>query len=71
VYDDIFLKRYATALIKQQWGTNLKKYQGMSLPGGVTLNGQQIYDEATAEIKELEDKMQEYWSLPPDAIFIG
>lgn len=71
VYDDIFLKRYATALIKQQWGTNLKKYQGMSLPGGVTLNGQQIYDEATAEINDLEDKMQEYWSLPPDAIFIG
>ena len=71
VYDDIFLKRYTTALIKQQWGTNLKKYQGLSLPGGVTLNGQQIYDEATTEINELEDKMQEYWSLPPDAIFIG
>ena len=71
VYDDIFLKRYTTALIKQQWGTNLKKYHGLSLPGGVTLNCQQIYDEATLELKELEDKMQEYWSLPPDAIFVG
>lgn len=71
VYDDIFLKRYATALLKQQWGTNIKKYGGLSLPGGVTLNGKEIYDEATAEIKEMEDKMQEYWSMPPDAIFVG
>lgn len=71
IYNDIFLKRYTTALIKRQWGTNLKKYQGLSLPGGVTLNGQLIYDEAVVEIKEMEEKMQEYWSLPPDAIFIG
>ena len=50
VYNDGFLKRYCTALIKQQWGINLKKFEGVQLPGGVTLNGQIIYNEATEEI---------------------
>ncbi len=52
--NDIWLKRYATALIKRQNGTNLKKYQGMQLPGGLTYNGQQIFDEAVQEIELLE-----------------
>lgn len=65
VYDDIFLKRYATSLIKRQWGENLKKFEGVQLPGGVTLNGQKIYDEALQEIMKIEDEMQSRFELPP------
>lgn len=64
VYNDMFLKRYATALIKRQWGENLKKFQGVQLPGGVTLNGQVIYEEAIEEIKQIEDEMQSRFELP-------
>lgn len=66
VYNDGFLKRYATALIKQQWGVNMKKFEGVQLPGGVLLNGQRIYDEATEEIKELKDEVQSTSQLPID-----
>jgi hypothetical protein len=66
VYTDRFLKRYATALIKRQWGTNLKKFEGIQMPGGVTLNGQKIYDEAIDEIKELEAEMQTTYTEPPN-----
>lgn len=59
-----WLQNYATALIKKQWGTNLKKFTGMQLPGGVQFNGQQIYDEADAEIKEMERDMVTNLSLP-------
>ena len=59
-----WLQNYATALIKKQWGTNLKKFTGMQLPGGVQFNGQQIYDEADAEIKEMEREMVTNLSLP-------
>ena len=65
VYDDIFLKRYATALIKRQWGENLKKFSGVQLPGGVTLNGQQIFEEALQEIQQIEEEMQSRFELPP------
>jgi hypothetical protein len=65
VYNDMFLKRYATALIKRQWGENLKKFSGVQLPGGVTLNGQQIYDEALEEIEKIEEEMQSRFELPP------
>lgn len=68
VYDDMFLKRYATALIKRQWGENLKKFQGVQLPGGVTLNGQAIYEEAIDEITKIEDEMQSRFELPVDFI---
>jgi hypothetical protein len=68
VYDDIFLKRYATSLIKRQWGENLKKFSGVQLPGGVTLNGQQIFEEALQEIQQIEQEMQSRFELPP--IFI-
>ena len=64
VWGDRWLSRYATALIKQQWGSNIKKYQGMLLPGGLTFNGQQIYTEATEEIKQLEAEMITSYSLP-------
>lgn len=56
IMSDIWLKKYCTALFKKQWGSNLKKYQGMQLPGGVTYDGQQIYNEAIAELKDLEQQ---------------
>lgn len=64
MWTDRWLKDYATALIKQQWGTNLKKYGAMRLPDGNTLNGQIIYDEATQEIIALKKDLIESWSLP-------
>lgn len=68
VYDDMFLKRYATALLKKQWGENLKKFSGVQLPGGVTLNGQAIYEEALQEIAKIEEEMQSRFELPVDFI---
>ncbi len=55
IYDDFFLKKYVTALIKQQWGVNLSKFEGMQMPGGVTFNGRQIFDDAREEITRLEE----------------
>lgn len=63
-WGDRWLQQYATALIKRQWGNNLKKYQGMQMPGGITFNGQQIYDEAIEEIQQLEKEMISSYSLP-------
>ena len=64
VWADRWLMRYTTALIKRQWGLNTKKYEGMQMPGGLTFNGQRIYDEAEEEIKMLEDEMINSYSLP-------
>jgi len=66
VWNDRFLKMYATAKIKQQWGSNLKKFGNIQMPGGVVLNGQQIYDEASAELAKIEEEMQSYNVLPND-----
>ena len=66
VYDDRFLKMYATALIKRQWGENIKKFGGIQLPGGVILNGKETYDEAVDEIKQIEAEMQSKFELPVD-----
>lgn len=66
VWDDIWLKDYTTALIKQQWGQNMIKFDGMTLPGGVTLNGRQIYDDASAEIQTLREKIRSDHELPID-----
>lgn len=63
-WGDRWLARYATALIKKQWGNNMKKFGGMQLPGGIVMNGQQIYDEADEEIKDLERDMVFNISLP-------
>lgn len=63
-WNDRWLKRYATALIKRQWGSNLKKFGNMTMPGGVVFNGQQIYDEADAEIKQIEADMIDKYSFP-------
>jgi hypothetical protein len=65
VYNDRFLKKYATALIKRQWGLNLIKFEGMQLPGGVTLNGRQIYDDAVQDIEKIEEDMQLTYEMPP------
>ena len=64
VWKDRWLLRYAACLIKQQWGTNLKKFEGMKMPGGLSFNGQQIYNEATDEREKLEQEMIYTYSLP-------
>lgn len=70
VYDDMWLKEYTTSLIKQQWGMNLIKFEGMQLPGGVTLNGRQIYDDATQEIDRLRETIRLEHEMPVD-FFVG
>jgi len=65
VWNDSFLKKYLTALIKKQWGQNLIKFQGVKLPGGVELNGRQIYDDAQKEIDMIMEKMSNTYELPP------
>jgi len=64
VYDDRWLKQYATALFKRQWGENMKKFGGIQLPGGLTLNGKETFDEADQEIRKLESEMQDRYELP-------
>jgi len=65
VYNDQFLKRYFTALCKRQWGQNLIKFQGVQLPGGIQLNGRQIYDDGVAELAEIRAKMASDYEMPP------
>ena len=65
VYNDQFLKRYFTALCKKQWGMNLIKFQGVQLPGGIQLNGRQIYDDGVRELDELRAKMASDYEMPP------
>ena len=65
VYNDSFVKRYLTALIKRQWGQNLIKFQGVKLPGGVELNGRQIYDDAEKELDKIKEVMSNTYELPP------
>jgi|TARA_Y100000015_G_scaffold18417_1_gene17848 hypothetical protein len=65
VYNDSFLKRYLTALIKRQWGQNLIKFQGVKLPGGIELNGRQIYDDAERELDKIKEQMSSTYELPP------
>ena len=66
VYNDMFLKKYCTALIKRQWGENLKKFAGVVLPGGITLDGKTIYDEAVEEIRAIEEETSLKYELPID-----
>lgn len=65
VYNDSFLKKYLTALMKKQWGWNLIKMRGIKLPGGVELNGETIYNDGIREIEELLQKMSTEYELPP------
>lgn len=64
VWGDWWLRQYATQLFKRQWGENLKKFEGMQLPGGVTFNGQKIWEEADQEIKKLEEEVINKYSMP-------
>ena len=70
LFNDIFLKKYVTSLFKKQWGANLIKYEGVQLPGGVTLNGRQIYDDGNTEVEKLEEEMQMRYQLP-DNFYVG
>lgn len=70
VYNDMFMKDYTTALIKQQWGANLIKFEGMVLPGGVQLNGRQLFDDAIAELDRLRERIRLEHELPPN-FFVG
>ena len=70
VYNDSFLKRYFTALLKKQWGQNLIKFQGVKLPGGVELNGRQIYDDAMNDLMIIREQMSNTYEIPP-LDFIG
>ena len=64
IYDDIYLKRYATALIKKQWGANLSKFNGVTMLGGVTMNGETLYTQALEEQNKLEEQIQLAFELP-------
>ena len=65
VYNDSFLKKYVTALIKRQWGQNLLKFRGTKLPGGVEINGREIYDDAEKDLEEIKRSMTQEYELPP------
>ena len=65
VYNDLFLKQWVTALIKKQWGQNMSKFKGVKLPGGIEMNGSEIYSEAVKELDTLRGRMSSEWELPP------
>ena len=65
VWNDSFLKRYTAALFKRQWGQNLLKFQGVKLPGGVELNGRQIYDDGMKDLEIIREQMSNTYELPP------
>jgi len=68
IYNDMTLKRYVTALIKQQWGSNMMKFGNVELPGGITLNGADIFSEASSEVTKIEEDIQSKFELPPGFI---
>jgi len=68
VFDDLWLKEYTTALFKQQWGSNITKYANYTLPGGLVVNGEKIYADATADIEKLEAKLRDTYEAPPSMI---
>jgi len=70
IYNDSFVKRYLTALIKRQWGQNLIKFNGVKLPGGIELNGRQLYEDAERELDDIKQRMTMEYELPP-LDFIG
>ena len=71
MWNDMFLKKYVTAIMKKQWGQNLIKYNGVQLPGGLTLNGRQIYEDAVQEITDLEQRMNAYEFSEPVMDVLG
>ena len=65
VYNDTFVKKYLTALIKRQWGQNLIKFKGTKLPGGIELNGREIYEDAITDLADIKERMSTEYELPP------
>jgi len=65
VYNDVFLKQYLTALIKRQWGQNMSKFKGVKLPGGIEMNGGEIYSEGQRELDSIRQRMANEYELPP------
>jgi hypothetical protein len=65
MYNDMFLKRYTTSLIKKQWGQNMIKFNNVQLPGGITMNGRQLYEDALAEIDKIESEILSKYATPP------
>jgi hypothetical protein len=65
VWNDSFIKKYATSLIKRQWGQNMIKFNNVQLPGGVTMNGRQLFEDGNTEVLALEEKMMTHYQLPP------
>jgi hypothetical protein len=66
IWNDYYLKQYATQLIKRQWGANLSKFEGMVMPGGVTFNGRQLFEDANEQIQKLEEEVRLNWEMPVD-----
>ena len=66
IYNDRLLKEYVTSLIKRQWGANLSKFEGVQLPGGVTIRGGELFREAQEEIQRIEERVLLEYELPPD-----
>ena len=66
VYNDPFLKKYTTALIKRQWGQNLIKFKGAQLPGGITMNGRELYEDGNSEVMKIESEITTTYELPPN-----
>lgn len=66
IYNDTFVKKYTTSSIKQQWGMNLLKFEGANLPGGITLNGSRLYEDATEELEKLSEDLRDKYELPID-----
>ena len=69
-YNDSFVKKYLTAFIKRQWGQNLIKFKGTKLPGGIELNGREIYDDAIKDLEDIKERMSTEYEVPP-LDFIG
>lgn len=71
VWSDKWLQKYCAALIKRQWGSNMKKYVGLQLPGGVQMDGQTLFSEALQELQELEEELRTTYETPPEAMLLG
>lgn len=70
IFNQIWMKEYATALVKRQWGANTKKYQNVQMAGGITMDGQTIFNEADADVKRLREEFLQKYTLPPQ-FFMG
>ena len=65
IYNQLWVKDYVTAKFKKQWGQNMTKFQNVQMPGGVTLNGEMIYNDAVEELKNLDEELRSTWETPP------